>query len=60
VTGLIFAIASVWLAAIAMRAPGGARGRGTAGFGIAFAIIGIAWSGVAAAIISMINNDTTL
>ena len=58
--GLVIGIASIWLAARAMHAPGGARGRGTAGFGIALAIIGIGFSAFGAAITSILNNDSAL
>jgi hypothetical protein len=43
-----------------MRAPGGARGRGTAGFGIALAIIGVGFSGFGAAVTSILNGDSIL
>jgi hypothetical protein len=43
-----------------MHAPGSARGRGTAGFGIALAIIGMAFAGFGAAITSILNGDSIL
>jgi hypothetical protein len=60
VVGLTLAVASFWLAARAMRAPGGSRGRGTAGFGIAFAIVGIAFSLFGWAMTSIMANDSIL
>jgi hypothetical protein len=60
VVGLVIGIASIWLAARAMHGPGGARGRGTAGFGIAFAFVGIAFSLFVWAIASIMANDTIL
>jgi hypothetical protein len=58
--GLVPGIVSIWLAARAMHGPGGARGRGTAGFGIALAIIGIGFSAFGAVITSTLNNDSAL
>ena len=58
--GLVFGIASIWLAARAMHAPGGARGRGTAGFGIALAIIGMGFAAFGAAITSILIHDSIL
>jgi hypothetical protein len=60
VVGLVIGIASIWLAARAMHGPGGARGRGTVGFGIALAIIGIAFSAFGAVITSILNKDSAL
>jgi len=60
VVGLVLGVASIWLAARAMHAPGGARGRGTAGFGIGLAIIGMGFSGFGAAIMSILNGDSIL
>ena len=56
--GLVLGVASIWLAARAMHGPGGARGRGTAGFGIALAIVGMAFSAFGAVITSILNSDT--
>ena len=58
--GLVLGIASIWLAARAMHAPGGARGRGTAGFGIALAIIGMGFAAFGAAITSILIHDSIL
>jgi hypothetical protein len=58
--GLVLGVASIWLAARAMHGPGGARGRGTAGFGIAFAIIGMAFATFGAAITSILLHDSLL
>ena len=58
--GLVLGVASIWLAARAMHGPGGARGRGTAGFGIALAIIGIAFAAFGGIITSILNNDSAL
>ena len=60
VVGVILCIASFWLAALACRAPGGSRGRGTAAAGIVLAILGFAFCFVAWTAISMVLNDTTL
>ena len=56
VVGVILCIASIWLAALAVRAPGGARGRGTAAAGIGLSILGFAFCFVAWAAISTLNN----
>ena len=56
--GLVLGVASIWLAACAMHAPGGTRGRGTAGFGIALAIIGMGFATFGAVITSILNSDT--
>jgi len=56
--GLVLGIVSIWLAARAMHGPGGARGRGTAGFGIALAIVGIGFAAFGAVITSILNSDT--
>ena len=58
--GLVLGVASIWLAARAMHGPGGARGRGTAGFGIALAIIGVAFAAFGGIITSILNNDSAL
>ena len=44
VVGLVLGIASFWLAALAVSAPGGSRGRGTAASGIALSIIGLGFA----------------
>ena len=60
VVGVILCIASFWLAALAVRAPAGSRGRGTAAAGIVLAILALAFSFFVWAIISTILNDTIL
>ena len=60
VVGVILCIASFWLAALAVRAPGGSRGRGTAAAGIVLAILGFGFCLFAWTAISIVLNDTTL
>jgi hypothetical protein len=60
VVGVILCIASFWLAALAVRAPGGSRGRGTAAAGIVLAILGFGFCLFVWAIGSLVLNDTTL
>lgn len=60
VVGLVLGTVCFWLAARAMKAPGGSRGRGTAAAGIVLSIIGIAFSAFGAAITSILNSDTPL
>jgi hypothetical protein len=60
VVGVILCIASVWLAALAVRAPGGSRGRGTAAAGIVLAILGFALCLFAWVIASTMLNDSLL
>jgi hypothetical protein len=58
--GLALGVTSIWLAARALRGPRGARGRGTAGFGIALAIVGIAFASFAAVVVAILNSDSAL
>jgi hypothetical protein len=60
VVGVILCVASVWLAALAVRAPGGARGRGTAAAGIVLSILGFVFCLFVWAVASTVINDTTL
>jgi len=60
VIGVVLCIASFWLAALAVRAPGGSRGRGTAAAGIVLAILGFGFCLFVWAIGSLVLNDTTL
>jgi hypothetical protein len=60
VVGVILCVASFWLAALAVRAPGGSRGRGTAAAGIVLAILGFGFCLFVWAIGSLVLNDTTL
>jgi hypothetical protein len=60
VVGVMLCIASFWLAALAVRAPGGSRGRGTAAAGIVLAILGLGFSLSIWAIISMLIHDSIL
>lgn len=60
VVGLLLCVASVWLAALAVRAPGGSRGRGTAAAGIVLSILGFVFSLFIWAVASMVLNDTAL
>ena len=60
VVGVVLSGASVWLAALAMRAPGGSRGRGTAAAGIVLAILGFVFCFLVWAIASTVLNDTIL
>ena len=60
VVGVMLFIVSIWLAALAVRAPGGSRGRGTAAAGIVLAIVGIVFCLFVWAIGSTVMNDTAL
>lgn len=60
VVGLMLCVASFWLAALAVRAPGGSRGRGTAAAGIVLSILGFVFCLFIWAVASMVINDTAL
>jgi hypothetical protein len=60
VVGVLLCTASIWLAALAMRAPGGSRGRGMAAAGIVLAILGFAFCLFGWAIGSMLIHDSIL
>ena len=60
VVGVLLCIGSFWLATLAVRAPGGSRGRGTAAAGIVLAILGFGFCLFAWTAISIVLNDTTL
>jgi hypothetical protein len=60
IVGVILGIASFWLAALTVRAPGGSPGRGMAAGGIILAILGIAFSLFVWAVGSMVLNDAPL
>lgn len=52
--------ASIWLAALAVRSPGGSHGRGMAAAGIVLAILGFAFCLFAWAIGSILIHDNIL
>jgi len=60
VVGVILSIASLWLAALAFRAPGGSRGRGTGAAGIVLAILGFVFCLLVWAVASIVINDSIL
>jgi hypothetical protein len=60
VVGVLLAISSIWLAALAVRAPGGSRGRGTAAAGIVLAILGLVFCFFVWGIVSTLINDSIL
>jgi hypothetical protein len=60
VVGVLLFTASIWLAALAVRAPGGSRGRGTAAAGIVLATLGFAFCLFGWAIGSILVHDSIL
>jgi hypothetical protein len=60
VVGVAFCVTSWWLAALAVRAPAGSRGRGTAAAGIVLSILGFLFCGFLWIVGSIVLNDTTL
>lgn len=60
VVGALLCTASIWLAALAVRSPGGSHGRGMAAAGIVLAILGFAFCLFAWAIGSILIHDNIL
>lgn len=58
VIGVILGVVSLWLAARALKAPKGSRGRGTAVAGIVVAILGMLFCTFIAIVASILNHDT--